>query len=105
MATTASISLNMDCFTSPYYLPNSDSPSTMLVPRVMTRETYHNWSRLMQMALKVNNKIVFVKCSFIQPRWTNSSHEIWEMLNLYMIYIILSFIKFANFIWFILNYE
>ncbi len=53
--------------TSPFYLPQGESPRAILVSQPLISENYNTWSRSMLMALIGKNKLAFVDGSLPQP--------------------------------------
>ncbi|XP_042006093.1 uncharacterized protein LOC121754867 [Salvia splendens] len=59
----------MEDNSSPYYLHPNDNPSLQLVPHVLTGSNYIHWSRSVNTALLVKNKISFVNDDLLFPAW------------------------------------
>ncbi|KAK6157858.1 hypothetical protein DH2020_012106 [Rehmannia glutinosa] len=54
-----------------YYLHHSDNPGLVLVSQLLTGDNYASWSRAMQIALSVKNKLGFIDGSLQKPAGTN----------------------------------
>lgn len=52
---------------SPYYLCGFDNPGNIICPVTVTGDNYANWSRLVTIALKSKNTLVFVDGSQTKP--------------------------------------
>ena len=52
---------------SPFFLHHSDSPGLILVSQSLTGDNYASWSRAMQIALSVKNKLGFIDGSIQKP--------------------------------------
>ncbi|KAL6540872.1 hypothetical protein OROMI_024755 [Orobanche minor] len=63
---------NLDSFpqsnpNDPYAIHHSDSPSTVLVMPLLTRDNYASWCRAITMAFRAKSKYGFVDDSLSQP--------------------------------------
>jgi hypothetical protein len=67
---------------SPFYLPQNESPGAILVTQSLTGENYNTWSRSMIMALTAKNKLAFVDGSLPQPSIdAGAEHHTWVRCN------------------------
>ena len=57
----------MDDSANPLYLHNSDHPGMVLVSQALNGENYGSWSRALQIALSVKNKLSFIDGTFPAP--------------------------------------
>ncbi|XP_060959234.1 uncharacterized protein LOC133030493 [Cannabis sativa] len=66
----------------PYYLSNSDHPSSNLVPKILTgSDNYHSWKRMMTVALLARNKMQFVNRKLSQPDEDDEDYNAWNRCN------------------------
>lgn len=70
-----------DDVSSPYYLHHEESPGAVLVSQLLVGDNYPIWSRLMEMALIIKNKIGFVDGSIDKPNMNDSRFGIWLRCN------------------------
>ncbi|KAI9160686.1 hypothetical protein LWI28_010652 [Acer negundo] len=57
--------------TDPYAIHHSNSPSTVLVTPLLTRDNYGSWSRVVTIALRAKSKLGFVDGSLPKPKEKN----------------------------------
>ncbi|XP_062118808.1 uncharacterized protein LOC133832488 [Humulus lupulus] len=78
--------------TDPYYLHHGDNPGNILVSQLLTdQDNYVSWSRAMQLAILVKNKLGFLDGSIPKPFPTDHNmYNAWIRKNNIMISLILN---------------
>ncbi|CAJ2654029.1 unnamed protein product [Trifolium pratense] len=66
---------------NPLKLHNSDSPSLILVSKLLEPNNYGQWSRAMQISLSAKNKIGLIDGSIPKPSSTNKTLHAWQRCN------------------------
>ena len=66
---------------SPYYIHASETPSLVLVPKVLAGPNYHVWARSMRRALISKNKFKFLDGTITKPDPFDPMYEAWERCN------------------------
>jgi hypothetical protein len=66
-ATTTHQYLNLNNPSNPFRLDIGDNPAIILVTDLLNGDNYTTWSRAMQRALRVKNKLAFITGTINQP--------------------------------------
>lgn len=75
-------SSNSDSYNDSFYLHNSDEPGLVLVSQLLTGDNYATWSRSMQIALLIKNKIDFVEGNVLpEPDSSDPTYRSWSRNN------------------------
>uniref|UniRef100_A0A803PMI4 Retrotransposon Copia-like N-terminal domain-containing protein n=1 Tax=Cannabis sativa TaxID=3483 RepID=A0A803PMI4_CANSA len=69
--------------TDPYYLHHGNNPGNVLISQLLTgQDNYMSWSRAMQLAISVKNKLGFLDGTIFKPRPSDSvMYNVWLRNN------------------------